>query len=131
MLFLNNASLDNTYSIIKKLINKYKWVKLITLSYNAGYQNSLLCGIKNMSADIYNIIDVDCEDPPEMILDFIKFYEKGFDLVYGKRVDRHENAILKFVRKIFYHIVKFVGDDDIILYMAEFSLFKKYKRSYY
>ena len=123
ILFLNNASTDKTYKVIESFRSKFPFIYVITLSSNVGYQRSLDCGLRNVKGDVICFIDVDCEDPPEMLLDFVALYEKGYDLVYGERVDRVEGSFLKKIRKFFYHIVKRVADDDIILYMAEFSLF--------
>ena len=123
LLFLNNASTDDSYHIISKLRDQFSFIYLISMSKNVGYQKSIECGLKSAKGDIFVVIDVDCEDPPEMILDFLGHYENGFDLVYGERSDRNENWLIKRCRKFFYHIVRRVGDDEIILYMAEFALF--------
>jgi dolichol-phosphate mannosyltransferase len=123
LLFLNNASKDGTYAEICKLREQYDFVYVITLSANVGYQRSLECGLRSAQGDIITFIDVDCEDPPEMLLDFVSYYEKGFDIVYGARVDREEARPVKTMRKWFYHIVRLLADEEIILYMAEFSLF--------
>jgi dolichol-phosphate mannosyltransferase len=123
LLFLNNASTDGTYPIIEALREEHPFVFVITLSSNVGYQRSLECGLRNVRGDVMVFIDVDCEDPPEMILEFVARYEQGFDIVYGERVDREETRALKMLRNLFYHVIRRVADDDIILYMAEFSLF--------
>ena len=122
LMFLNNASTDGTYQAIEEIRRENPFVYVITLSTNVGYQRSLECGLNNAKGDVITFIDVDCEDPPEMILDFVKYYEKGYDLVYGERVDREESRFIKYLRKLFYQVVHRVADDDIILYMAEFSL---------
>lgn len=122
LLFLNNASTDGTYAEICKLRAQYDFVYVITLSANVGYQRSLECGLRNAQGEVIAFIDVDCEDPPEMLLDFVSYYEKGFDIVYGARVDREEARPVKALRKFFYHVVRLLADEDIILYMAEFSL---------
>ncbi|MET4186703.1 glycosyltransferase involved in cell wall biosynthesis [Bradyrhizobium sp. JR7.2] len=122
LLFLNNASKDGTYSEIAKLRAQYEFIYVVTLSANVGYQRSLECGLRNAVGDLITFIDVDCEDPPEMLLDFVSYYEKGFDIVYGARVDREEPRWIKMLRKLFYHIARLLADEDIILYMAEFSL---------
>ena len=122
LLFLNNASTDGTYDVINALREVHSFVHVITLSSNVGYQRSLECGLRNAKGDVFTFIDVDCEDPPEMILEFVKYFEQGYDLVYGERVDREEIRPIKMLRKLFYHIVHRVADEDIILYMAEFSL---------
>jgi len=123
LLFLNNASTDGTYQAIQKLRQAYSFIYIITLSSNVGYHRSLECGLRNAQGDVFAFIDVDCEDPPEMILEFVKYYEQGYDLVYGERIDREENRSIKMLRKLFYHIAHRVADEDFILYMAEFSLF--------
>lgn len=122
LLFLNNASTDDSYAIIEDLRKEHHFVYVITLSTNVGYQRSIECALRNAHGDIMVFIDVDCEDPPEMILEFVEYYEKGYEVVYGERVDREELGAIKFLRKLFYHIVKQVADEDIILYMAEFCL---------
>jgi glycosyltransferase involved in cell wall biosynthesis len=122
LLFMNNASNDGTYAAIAKLREQYDFVYVITLSANVGYQRSLECGLRNAQGSIITFIDVDCEDPPEMLLDFVRYHEQGYDIVYGERVDREEAESIKMLRKWFYHIVQSLADEDIILYMAEFSL---------
>lgn len=122
LLFLNNASTDGTYELVEALRQEYPFIYVITLSSNVGYQRSLRCGLHEARGDILIFLDADGEDPPEMLLEFIEYYEKGSDIVYGERVDREEGRFMKALRKIFYHVVKFVADEDIILYMAEFSL---------
>lgn len=123
LVFLNNASTDRTLATVLKLRETKSYVYVITMSRNVGYQRSLDCGLRNVLGDIFVFIDVDCEDPPEMILEFVSKYEEGFDIVYGIRADREEIAVLKASRKLFYRILKMVADEEIILDMAEFSLF--------
>lgn len=125
LVFLNNASTDNTLAEIDKVRQLWSQTYVITMSANVGYQRSLDCGLRNTLADIYTIIDVDCEDPPEMILKFVEHHEQGYDVVYGERVDRPEPGIIKGMRKAFYRVLQLLADDDIILDMAEFSLFTR------
>jgi dolichol-phosphate mannosyltransferase len=125
ILFINNSSIDNTYNTVLELRSLYQNVNLITLSKNVGYQKSLECGLDNVESDLLVFIDVDGEDPPEMILDFVKYFEIGYDIVYGERVDRHESFLLKKLRNVFYQIARRLADEEILLYMAEFSLITK------
>jgi dolichol-phosphate mannosyltransferase len=125
LVFLNNASTDNTCGEIQKLRESWQETYVIAMSRNVGYHASLECGLRNVNSDLLVFIDVDCEDPPEMILQFIEKYEQGYDIVYGERVDREEAKIIKGTRKIFYRLLHRVADEEIILDMAEFSLFTK------
>lgn len=123
LVFLNNASRDGTLEQIDQVRTRFPETYRISMSRNVGYQASLDCGIRTIDADLFVIIDVDCEDPPEMIAQFIEEHEQGFDIVYGERVDRPEPTAIKTGRKIFYRLLQRISDDDIILDMAEFSLF--------
>ena len=123
IVFSNNASTDRTLTMLEEFSLKYKNVYYYTLSKNFGYQNSLNFALKNTTADLYTIIDTDGEDPPSMIIDFLKKYEEGNDIVYGERVNRPEGYVIRKMRNLFYRILKFFSDDEIILNMAEFSLF--------
>jgi dolichol-phosphate mannosyltransferase len=123
VLFLNNASTDGTFEAISALRREHPFVYVISMSANVGYQRSLECGLRNARGDLITFIDVDCEDPPEMILEFVDGYEKGYDIVYGERVSREENRFISSLRKFFYRLVYSIRDEDFILDMAEFALF--------
>lgn len=123
VIFTNNCSVDNSLNLILELRKVDYRIKVVTLSRNFGYQKSLLAGLSASKGDAVICIDVDCEDPPELIVRFIEFWRVGFDIVYGRRGLRPEPKILQFFRKIFYKLLKAVGDSPINLYMAEFSLF--------
>ena len=123
IVFSNNSSTDNTLNLLEEISLKYKNIYYYTLSKNFGYQNSLNFALKNTISDLFVIIDTDGEDPPSMILDFLKKYEEGNDIIYGERINRPESFIIKKMRNLFYRVLKFFSDDEIILNMAEFSLF--------
>lgn len=122
LVFLNNASNDGTLAAIESIRGRYAETYVLTLSRNVGYQRSLEFGLRHCHADLFVFIDVDCEDPPEMILDFVARHRDGYDIVYGERVDRVEIASVKLMRKFFYRLLRAIADEDIVLDMAEFSL---------
>jgi polyisoprenyl-phosphate glycosyltransferase len=120
--FIDNGCQDDSYNIIRELHCHHPNVYVLVLSRNFGYQGALDCALRSIGADLYVMIDVDCEDPPEMIVDFLSYHKAGYDIVYGERVDRPETAPIKTARKVFYHLVHTVADDNFVLNMAEFSL---------
>ena len=124
-IFTNNRSTDNTVEIISKLRGLDKRVQLITFSRNFGYQASILAGIHYAKGHASIVIDVDCEDPPEMIPSFIEKWQEGYDIVYGIRKKRQENIIVQEARNLFYWLLNKVGDHEIIMNMAEFGLITK------
>ena len=130
VVFLNNSSTDNSLEIIKEIKKNNMNVGYITYSKNIGYQNSLFGALCEIESDAYIIIDCDCEDPPELIHEFINYWKEGNSLVYGIRADRDENYFIKNLRKVYYRITKLVADNTFELDMAEFSLFTKNIRDY-
>ena len=122
LIFTNNRSTDGTLSVIRALREKDPSVQVVTLSRNFGYQASVLAGISYSAGDATIVIDVDCEDPPEMIPRFVAKWEEGFDIVYGLRADRPEPRVLVWLRKLFYRTLRLMADTDIVLDMAEFAL---------
>ena len=126
IIFTDNASTDTTYEILKLISLNDKKISLLCLSRNFGYQKSLLAGLTYSTGDAVIFIDVDCEDPPELITNFIEFWDIGYDVVYGLRQERPEPKVIQLLRKIFYRVLKGIGDTPINLDMAEFSLLSKY-----
>lgn len=122
LLFVDNCSTDRSLEIIRELRRKDPRVFHLGLSINVGYQKSMEAGLKNAVGDFFVIIDVDCEDPPEMIEDFIQLQKTGLDIVYGERVDRSEGFFIKNLRKFFYRVTRFVSDEHFFVDMAEFCL---------
>lgn len=122
LVFVDNCSTDETPKCIREIAVNREWVAHLRMSRNNGYQRSLECGLRSTLADLYVMIDVDCEDPPEMISDFLREYESGYEVVYGERVDRVEPVFLKWLRRQYYHLTRMAADETFNLYMAEFAL---------
>lgn len=129
LLFTNNRSTDQTIKIIRSLHERDKTVMLLTFSRNFGYQASVMAGITYAKGDASVVIDVDCEDPPELILAFIEKWEQGYDVVYGIRKKRLESRIVQWMREAFYWLLHQMGDNEVIMNMAEFALITKEVRN--
>ena len=125
LIFTNNDSTDASLARILEIRDVHPWVGVVTLARNFGYQKSLMAGLRQARGDAFIAIDVDCEDPPEMIPEFLARWKDGVDLVYGERRERPEPLIMRGFRKAFYRVTKRIADGDFILDMAEFSLFSR------
>src|SRR5437667_3943713 len=125
LIFTNNRSTDRTLDVIVGLRARDPSVQVITLSRNFGYQASLQAGLSHATGDAVMFIDVDCEDPPELIPRFVEKWAEGYDVVYGERGNRPEGKVIKALRNYFYKVLRALGDADIVLYMAEFALFSR------
>lgn len=122
LIFCNNCSVDETANKVLKLREADPRVQLLTYTRNIGYQASLQGGLRQASGDAIAMVDVDCEDPPEMIAQFVDGWLAGNDLVYGERMKRREPGWITLCRKIFYRLNRLVADNEIIVDMAEFCL---------
>ena len=122
IIFTNNRSTDRTLERILAIRELDPSVQVLTYSRNFGQMPSVIGGIKQASGDVVVLIDVDCEDPPEMIPDFIAGWREGHDIVYGERAARPEPAPITWGRLFFYRFTRLVADYDILLDMAEFCL---------
>ncbi|HEX2908715.1 MAG TPA: glycosyltransferase family 2 protein [Phototrophicaceae bacterium] len=122
LIFTNNCSQDGTRDVVLKLHEQEENVHLITLSRNFGYQASVLCGLTLAQGAATIVIDVDCEDPPEMIADFLRCWEDGYDVVYGIRNKRMESPVVQFMRTLFYWLLQKLADNETVMHMAEFAL---------
>lgn len=129
-LFMNNRSSDRTLDIIKELQAKDPRIRYVTLSRNFGYQASITAGMRLASGDAVMNIDVDCEDPPEMLPKFIERWLAGSDVVYGLRDKREEFIVMHWARKLFYRLTRSIADHEIVLDMAEFFLVDRRVRDY-
>jgi glycosyltransferase involved in cell wall biosynthesis len=122
LLFMNNASTDGTLEKIYELRESEPRVKVITLTRNFGLQASLMAGLTSRQSDLYAIIDVDCEDPPELLGRFYQEIQGGADTAYGIRSTRDEAAWLTSFRGLFYWINQRIADFPVMLWMAEFVM---------
>jgi len=121
--FIDNGSVDTSLELIRRACQEDDNVYALVLSRNFGYQCALETALRTLEADLYVFIDVDCEDPPEMIVEFLNHWQNGYDIVYGERLDRPESAFVKRLRNLFYRLTRSIADDHFVLDMAEFSLF--------
>lgn len=125
IIFVDNASRDKT---VEKIVNfkikeKKIKIKIIKFARNFGSsQPSYLAGIKNCSGDAAILMDSDLQDPPELIEKFIKKWEEGFQVVYGKRVSRKGSIFRIFGYKLFYRVFKFFSQMEVPLDAGDFSL---------
>ena len=122
IVFVNDGSTDGSLERICELRVEEPRVKVVSLSRNFGYHAVLLAGLSTVVADLYSMIDVDCEDPPELLRDFHSAVAGGADIAYGIRSDRIEPAPVTFFRRLFYYINRWIADSDIVVWMGEFAM---------
>ncbi|MEZ4357268.1 MAG: glycosyltransferase family 2 protein [Eubacteriales bacterium] len=123
IIFINDGSRDNTFNILKSIAKEDKAVKVLSFSRNFGHQEAVSAGLEYASGDAVIIIDADLQDPPEAIPHMIKMWQKGTDIVYGKREKRKgETFLKKFTAWGFYRFLNALGAQKIPRDTGDFRL---------
>lgn len=123
LLFVNDGSRDRTLDILKEIALKDVTVKYLGFSRNFGHQIAVTAGMDYAQGDAIVIIDADLQDPPELILDMIRKWQEGFDVVYAKRTKRKgETFFKKQTARLFYRVLRASTDIDIPLDTGDFRL---------
>jgi polyisoprenyl-phosphate glycosyltransferase len=121
-IFTDNHSSDSTFDILRDLATRDERIRVFRFSRNFGYQRSIKTGFLKARGDAAIQIDCDLQDPPEMIVDFLRYWEDGFRVVYGVRVGRKESFAVSLVRRIFYRFINSLSEDDLPLDAGDFRL---------
>ena len=123
IIFVNDGSKDKTLSILEKIANEDKNVKVISFSRNFGHQCAVTAGLQYVTGDAIVIIDADLQDPPELIPEMLKLWEDGNEVIYGKRKTREGESKFKLLTaKMFYNTLNALSDVDIPKDTGDFRL---------
>lgn len=112
-IIVDNDSTDKTKEIIKRLIKRDKRIKGIFLSRNFGPEASAAACYKFAIGDAVIALPADLQDPPELILKFVKKWEQGYDVVIGIYNKTEDDLFTKFLRKFFYFFFKKISNIDV------------------
>ena len=125
LIFVENGSKDNSLELLKKINLENQSVKIISLSRNFGYQSAIAVGLKYSQNEYVCVMDGDLQDPPEIIMDFVKKITEGYDVVYGIRIKRKANFIKKMFYNLFYEIYSKLSEIDVPKKAGDFCLMHK------
>jgi glycosyltransferase involved in cell wall biosynthesis len=122
-IFTDNSSTDGTIEELRALASKYAGVRVILNSRDFGAEASMLNAVRRSRGDaVMVMIPADLQDPPELIPEFVKLWERGSKVVYGIRHGRSENRIVAAMRKTFYRLANRMSEFPIPLDAGEFQL---------
>lgn len=123
IIFVNDGSKDKTLPILKEIANKDENVKIVSFSRNFGHQVAVTAGLKFVTGDCILIIDSDMQDPPELLVDMLKLWEDGNEVIYAKRKTRKGESKFKLMTaKMFYKVLNGLSDVDIPKDTGDFRL---------
>lgn len=123
ILFTDNHSSDDTFVRLAELAARDRRVRVLRFSRNFGFQRSIFTNYVNCRGDAAIQIDVDLQDPPEILPEFLTLWEQGYKVVYGVRRSRpNENWLLHRVRKLFYRGIDLLSEDPLPHDAGDFRL---------
>ena len=115
-IFVNDGSIDNSLSVLKKLSAKDKQVKYIHFSRNFGKEAAMYAGLSKSKGDYITIMDADLQDPPSLLPEMLRLIkEEGYDSVGTRRVSRKgEPKIRSFFARKFYKIINKLSKIEMV-----------------
>ena len=121
-IFTDNCSSDRTFECLDRIASRDPRVRIYRFTRNFGFQRSILTGYRLARGDAAVQIDADLQDPPELIIDFVKLWESGCKVVYGVRQSRPESFVLHALRRRFYRVIAWLSNDNLPLDAGDFRL---------
>ena len=122
-IFVDDGSHDKTLQEIKELTHEVNNIYFIQLSRNFGHQNALKAGLDHARGDCVISMDADMQHPPEIILELIKKWEEGYEVVYTKRKEiNHESWVKRKTSKWFYYFHNLLSEVKLDPGTADFRL---------
>lgn len=122
IVFTDNHSTDRTFEILTKIARQDKRVRVYRFSRNFGFQRSIFTGYVKAMGDAAIQLDCDLQDPPDLIPEFVRLWEEGFQVVYGIRRSRKESRLITSFRKFFYRLIDLLSEDKLPCDAGDFRL---------
>lgn len=125
-IFVNDGSTDATLEVLRQVSKEFDNVHYLSFSRNFGKEAALLAGLEAADGDFVTVMDVDLQDPAEMLVDMYQKIKEGFDVVGTRRSDRKgEPALRSIFAKLFYKIISSVSDTELLDGTRDFRLMTK------
>jgi len=109
-IYVNDGSGDGTLAVLQRLRDTHSHVAIVNLSRNFGKEIALTAGLDRARGDAVVVIDADLQDPPEVIVELLRVWREGSDIVYAQRRRRDGETWLKrTTAALFYRVMERTG----------------------
>ena len=126
VIYVDDGSSDRTAMLLENLRVSDACVGVARLSRNFGKERAMTAGLELVTGDAVVILDVDLQDPPELIPDMLAAWRTGVDVVNMQRDEREgETAVKKATAHFFYRIINRLSDVTIPMDVGDFRLFSR------
>jgi glycosyltransferase involved in cell wall biosynthesis len=125
LIFIDNASTDDTVGTIKRLAAEDRRVKLIVNTRNFGHVRSPFHGILQATGDCVICMAADFQDPPEMISEFLRLWQSGCRVVAAVKQESRESGLMWLVRSTYYRVARAIADVRLVENFTGFGLYDR------
>ncbi len=123
VIMIDDGSTDRSYSMMLEFHRQDPRFKIIHFSRNFGHQIAITAGMDMSGGDAVIIMDADLQDPPGVVLEMVKKWREGYDIVYGKREYRAKETFFKLgTAMLFYRLMNKLSNIDIPVNVGDFRL---------
>lgn len=124
IIFVNDGSTDSTFDVLQALVqDETNYIRLVNLSRNFGKDVALTAGLDHVTGQAVVPMDVDLQDPPELIVEMVKKWREGADSVVAVRSDRSDdNLVKRKTANIFYRMIGGISKIEIPRNAGDFRL---------
>lgn len=125
IIFEDNCSTDDTANILRNLAQQDKRLKIIINESNFGPMANATYICYQITGDAMIGLPCDFQEPPEMIPEFIKEWEKGYKVVLGQKTSSDESKIFYAIRTLYYKIINLFSEKKQLIHVDGFGIFDK------
>ena len=126
IIFTDNCSTDGTRDILRKLVLDDKHIKVLMNSRNYGVDGrSDRNTLKYVTGDVFIGIACDFQEPPELIPEFLKYWEEGYKVVCGQKTGSEEGTIKYACRHLYYKIIQNLSSVPQYEHISGITLFDR------
>lgn len=126
IIFIDDGSTDSTFETLCRAAQTDSSLRLIRFSRNFGKEAALTAGLDLAKGEAVIPIDIDLQDPPELIEEFVRYWRQGFDVVVGQRVERNADSQTKrATAEGFYRIFNALSAQKIKPNVGDFRLMSR------
>ena len=126
VVIVENGSLDSTWAKLQNIAGEDRRFKILKLSRNFRMDGGLTAGLDYIKGDACVLMTADLQDPPELIPQFLRYWEQGYENIYGVITKREGTGPIRTMNsKLFYWLAGKLTDGRIPRNASDFRLVDK------
>ena len=124
-IFIDNASKDTTVAVLRELAAEDPRVKIIVNARNFGHLRSPVHAMYQASGDCVFLLLSDLQDPPELLVQMVAYWEQGYQMVLGIKTSSDESTSMYSIRTAYYRTIRKLTDIETFEHFTGFGLYDR------